>query len=88
MHRGAFNSQAEFGGSSKMVGCKMVAVFSTVNRRKYTNLKVYEAGLSRLVRNREKWGFRNSSKAPYLLVGTTRFELATSRTPSDLGRFV
>jgi len=24
----------------------------------------------------------------FVMVGTTRFELATSRTPSDLGRFV
>ena len=31
----------------------------------------------------EKRDFRKSSKAPSLLVGTTRFELATSRTPSE-----
>ena len=31
----------------------------------------------------EKRGFRKSSKAPYLLVGTARFELTTSRTPSE-----
>jgi hypothetical protein len=31
----------------------------------------------------KKRGFQKSLKAPYLLVGTARFELTTSRTPSE-----
>jgi hypothetical protein len=31
----------------------------------------------------EKRGFQKSLKAPYLLVGMTGFEPATSRTPSE-----
>ena len=36
----------------------------------------------------KKWSLQQSLKAPCLLVGTARFELTTSRTPSDFGRFV
>lgn len=36
----------------------------------------------------KKGAFGKSLKVPYLLAGTARFELTTSRTPSDFGRFV
>ena len=32
---------------------------------------------------KEKWRSRPMTESPILLVGTTRFELATSRTPSE-----
>jgi hypothetical protein len=68
--------------------CKMEALFpiyaSIRVAIKSFNEKRDRQALSRCLQPIEKWGFRKFTKAPFLLVGTTRFELATSRTPINL----
>ena len=62
----------------------MVAVLKTSKYDKPLLYSVTVIGSLASYAKLKKKGFRISSKAPFLLVGTTRFELATSRTPSEI----